>query len=418
MGHKLLLIFMFLGQALQAQIIDSIVFEGLTKTNPAFLQSHIQCKPGMPLDEKLIAHDVQQLRNLNLFFNVVSKSTLIPQSDSSYILSFVIEEANYVFPIIIVGGFKNVFKLEAGVNNINFKGEGKTIGAWYQYYDRHSFSIYYSAPKYVNSNFGHDIVFSKYSTIEPLYFHEKKSYFNFDNYAFWLNGKYTLNKKYQIELGFTPIYEQYLQLDSVEIPFTQRNFTFFKYRINSAIKFKKMDYFFERLNGIKSSLYLETIQTHQEPMASFFLAKLSTIQHFYIKKKGNLSYRHVLGISTNQDSPFSPFVLDGFLNIRGIGNRIQRGTGIHFINLEYKHTLYQNQSFLVQSNVFLDAGSLRPAGKSITNLFSFQETKAQVGFGVRLHIKKFYKTILRIDYGIGIHHMASNGFSFGMGQFF
>ncbi|MFD1550967.1 hypothetical protein DNU06_04800 [Putridiphycobacter roseus] len=418
MKTTLLFLCIFFGHNILAQKIEDIDFEGLTKTKPFFLHTHIQCKAGMPIDSVIIEKDVQQLRNLNLFFKVESKLTLLEDSSKNYRLTFIIEEANYIFPILLIGGFKDIFKLEAGLNNINYKGEGKTIGAWYQYYDRHSFSFYHNTPKYLHSNFGHNIVFSKYSTIEPLYFKAKKSFFNYDNYALWLNAKYWLNKNYHVDLGFTPMYEKYRQLDSVEIPLVQRDFTFFKFRINSGIHFKKINYLYERISGIKSTLYTETIQTKNEPMASFFLVKLSTVQHFLIHKKGNLSYRHVFGLSTNKVSPFTPFVLDGFLNIRGIGNRIERGTGIHFINLEYKHTIYQNKILILQSNVFLDAGTLRAAGEKIAMLFSLKETKAQVGFGLRLHTKKYYKTIFRLDYGIGIHKMGSNGFSFGMGQFF
>lgn len=401
----------------QSQIIDSIFFEGLTKTSEAYLRELIDCKEGISFSDSARKEDEQLLNNLNLFFSVES-TYLFNEKTGGYFVYFQIVESTYVFPIIDISGFKSVFKLQLGINNINFKGEAKTIGLWYQYYDRHSFSAYHRVPRYKNQPFGHDLIISKYSTIEPLYFHGLKSSFNFDNYSIWINGIYWLKRNWNVQLGFTPIFEHYLQLDTFDLNLPSTNFSFWKYRINSSLNFKKIDYIFERVKGVKSSLYLESIQTHGMPEASFFMAKISTAYHYLIKKKGNLSWRHEIGISTNNDSPFSPFVLDGFINLRGIGNRVARGTGIHFINLEYRHTVLTNKYLFLQGVSFLDAGSIRTPGSSWTTLFDPSTARTFAGIGLRFHSKKIYKTIFRLDYGIEISTEFTGGFSFGINQFF
>lgn len=400
-----------------ASLIDTIEFNGLTKTSESYIRSLIVCKEGLPFNDSILKQDEQTLNNLNLFFSVTSTYQHLPLK-KAYKITFNIKESTYIYPIIDISGFKSALKLQLGINNINYKGERKTIGFWYQYYDRHSFSAYHRVPRYKKKPFGHDFIISKYATVEPLYFNNQTSMFNFDNYSVNLNGIYWLNRFTNIQLGFTPIYEIYEQLDTVELNLPSKKFTFWKYRINSSLNFKKINYLFERLDGFKSSIYIESIQTHKTPMASFLMAKINTVFHYYIKKKGNLSWRHQFGISTNNFSPFSPFVLDGFINIRGIGNRVARGTGIHFANVEYRHLILKNKFFSTQVTGFTDFGTIRPPGESISHLFNPKNIETYAGIGLRFHSNKIYKTIIRLDYGIKISQEYRGGLSFGIGQFF
>ena len=401
----------------QVILIDTVILSGLTKTSESYIRSLIECKKGMPFSDSSRIEDERVLNNLNLFFSVES-TFLFNETTKGYTVYFYFEESTYVFPIIDISGFKSVLKLQLGVNNINFKGERKTVGLWYQYYDRHSFSAYHRVPKYKDHPFGHDFIVSKYSTVEPLYFKDLVSMFNFDNYSVWLNGTYWRSKDLSFQAGLTPIYEVYHQLDSVDLDLPARNFTFWKYRVNTSVNFRKIDYLYERVKGVESILYLESIQTQNNPDASFFMAKLSTIYHYFIKKRGNLSWRHQFGISTNNESPFSPFVLDGFVNLRGIGNRVARGTGIHFVNVEYRHTLNKNNLFDLQGVTFLDAGTIRPPGETWTMLFDPAKTRTFAGLGIRLVSNKIYKTIFRLDYGVELSSEFTGGFSFGIGHFF
>ncbi|MFK8037995.1 MAG: POTRA domain-containing protein [Crocinitomicaceae bacterium] len=413
----LLAAFLSVGFFLKATIIDTIEFTGLTKTSESYIRSLIECKEGLPFNDSVRRLDEQTLNNLNLFFSVESTYQFLPLK-KAYKVIFNIKESTYIYPIIDISGFQSVLKLQLGVNNINFKGEQKTVGFWYQYYDRHSFSIYHRVPRYKKQPFGHDLIISKYSTVEPLYFNDLTSIFNFDNYSVNLNGIHWLSRFTNVQLGFTPIYEVYEQLDSVELNLPSREFSFWKYRLNSSLNIKKIDYLYERLKGFKSTIYAESIQTHDMPNASFYMAKLTTVYHYLIKKKGNLSWRHQIGISTNNFSPFSPFVLDGFMNLRGIGNRVARGTGIHFVNLEYRHLIINNNIFSTQIVGFADLGSIRPPAESINHLFNPEYTKTFAGVGIRIHSNKIYKAIFRIDYGIQLGKEFRGGLSFGIGQFF
>ena len=45
-----------------------------------------------------------------------------------------------------------------------------------------------------------------------------------------------------------------------------------------------------------------------------------------VGERGNWANRLRLGLSSNMDTPFAPFAVDNNLNIRGVGNTIDRGT--------------------------------------------------------------------------------------------
>ena len=144
--------------------------------------------------------------------------------------------------------------------------------------------------------------------------------------------------------------------------------------------------------------------------------------HFFyfsrVGKKGNWANRVRLGLSSNADSPFAPFSVDNNINIRGVGNTIDRGTGAIILNSEYRHTVYEKKWFVIQSNVFIDAGSWRNPGGDFGDFSSSDSIRIHPGIGLRFMHKAVFNAIFRIDYGVGITKNDSRGFVFGIGQYF
>ena len=129
-----LFLFPFLVGTTWAARIDSVRFEGLTRTKADYLERIVKSKPGLECDSIRVIEDVCLLRNLNLFFNVESR---IDRKSEGYVdVVFIILEAKYIYPIFSVSGFKGQLKVNAGVNHINFLGRAQTLGGMYQYYDR------------------------------------------------------------------------------------------------------------------------------------------------------------------------------------------------------------------------------------------------------------------------------------------
>ncbi|MFT5821387.1 MAG: outer membrane protein insertion porin family [Crocinitomix sp.] len=399
------------------QVLETITFEGATKTNVKYLTALIDCKVGEELDTTTLAKDLQTLKNLNLFFSV-DHSVKIQAAGNAHLV-FIIEEAVYLYPIISVSGFKDQFKFQAGANQINFLGKAQSIGFLYQYYDRHSLSLFYTAPKHSNGKTGHEVALAKYSTVEPLYFQDTASSFNFDNYSVSLGGFYWLGKKLRLGLGGMYMWEQYEQIDNVDIGYQDDLFSFNKYQIRFKTDYEGINQHYEFRDGISASFFSEMIQTKDVPEASFFKATTRVKYFKRIGKRGNFGIQNQLGISTNNDSPFAPFVLDGFINVRGIGNRVERGTAEFVINAEYLHTVFNKKYFIAQVAAFSDYGALRAPGASIGSIFEEQKTNLYAGLGIRLHSRFIYKTIFRFDFSTKIiQNDKKVAFTFGLGQFF
>ena len=137
-----------------------------------------------------------------------------------------------------------------------------------------------------------------------------------------------------------------------------------------------------------------------------------------VGKRGNWASRLRLGLASNIDTPFAPFAVDNNLNIRGVGNTIDRGTGAIVLNTEYRHSLIEKDWFVLQGNLFLDGGSWRNPGGDFGDFADDQNLRLYPGIGVRFIHKRIFNAIFRIDYGHGITKAATRGVVFGIGQYF
>ena len=399
-----------------AQTISSIQFEGLKKTKEAFLLSRMECQVGTIFNASLLEKDLQHIRNLNLFFNVKAD---IQIKEANYQIKITIEEALSIYPILQLGKEEDNFYIGIGATDINWRGEGNTIGGFYKYYDRHSFQFYQITPWHKKKKTGHLIALGNYSSIEPLYFNGIKSYFNFDNYGIALTGFYNIDFHKRLEVGHTYMYEHYLKNDTVEIGDYPKdyNLKLHKSLLKVSWLFNYINYHYERLSGWRNYSSLDNVWTYNSP--DFFF-KLTNEFQFFQKwgKNGNFALRQKLGFANNPNSPFPAFVQDSHLNLRGVGNRSNRGSAEVILNLEYRHTLFRVPHFSAQIVSFMDLGNLRAIGTSFNNIFEGDQYKMYYGGGIRFHIQYIYNFILRVDYSLNAKNMDNRGFIFGIGQYF
>lgn len=404
-----------------SQQINSISFSGLTITKEDYLRDIISSKVDGEFDSSTFEDDIFLLRNLNLFFEVEG---IAETSDSlSYNLTFKIREANYLYPIISISGFQDQLKLQLGANHINFLGRAQSFGALYQFYDRHSFSVFHTARRHSNRKTGHELAVAKYSTIEPLYFNnaaggDTVSDFNFDNYSVSAGGHYWLGRYTNAGLGAAYFYEDYVQRDDAFDLFGMKRFNFHKHQLRTHVETNRVEHLFERQSGWKARAYGEWIKTYSDGAPSFLKLQLSGTYYQLIGERGNLAGSARLGTASNAQSPFAPFVLDGFLNVRGIGNRVERGTAEIVVNGEYRHSVWIHKYVTLQSAAFFDYGALREAGQSFNTLFDDEHPNLFLGAGLRFNLNILYKTCIRVDYSINPFDTSQHGFTFGFGQFF
>jgi outer membrane protein insertion porin family len=403
-----------------AQQIRSISFSGLTITKEDYLRDIISCKENGDFMEKVFQDDIFLLRNLNLFFEV--EGTAVTTDSISYDLTFTIREANYIYPIFSIGGFDDQLKLQVGANHINFLGRAQSFGVQYQYYDRHSFSIFHKANRHSNRKTGHELSAAKYSTIEPLYFSNNQgvdtvSSFNFDNYSVSAGGHYWLGRYTNAGIGAAYMYEDYFQRDNA-FSLGATRFNFHKHQLRSHVETNRVQYLFERQSGWKARAYGEWIKTYADFAPSFLKLTLDGTYYRLIGDRGNFAGRFRFGTSSNEFSPFAPFVLDGFINVRGIGNRVERGTAELILNAEYRHSLWIHKYVTLQSTTFFDYGTLREAGQSFNTMFDDENPNLFLGAGLRFNLNVIYNTCIRVDYSVNPFDPSQHGLTFGFGQFF
>jgi outer membrane protein insertion porin family len=427
-GIALIVSFLFLAQNF-GQIVRQISFENLTETNVNFLKNHIDTKENTILDEKQIKNDVQLIKNLNLFLAVDYKT--IQNSDSSVNVIFIIKESKYLYPIFTLGGFGKKINFSLGFGHINFRGRAQSLGFFYQFYDRHSFNIYHNVPFHKNTKTGHDFSLGIKGTIEPLYFSNEARQFKYDNYHISLGAHRWLNRFIKFGFGGMSMYELYqnnqptksineIATDGTSAsPYeTSKRFSLFKIQARSFLSYTRVNYMFERRSGLSATLFAENIQTFRVKDASFFKLTNDLSLFRIVGKNGNIAFRNKIGISTNNDSPFSPFVIDGYVNIRGSGDRVARGTGELIFNLEYQYTVWRHKYFVLQTNTYADVGYIRSAGAKIKTAFQSNNSYYFSGIGVRLQSRFLYNTTLRIDYGANLKNASNRSFTFGLGHFF
>ena len=209
------------------------------------------------------------------------------------------------------------------------------------------------------------------------------------------------------------------------MPNTPFNLQANKLRYRGVYRYVNLDIDYQYFDGITSEFTAEYNQflngdaAGEEFLNDFLALRNDLIYYKKLNKRGNWASRLRLAASIgNEDSPFAPFSLDNQLNIRGVGNTVDRGTAAIVLNTEYRHTLYEKNWFVLQSNVFIDAGTWRNPGQSISELFDGSTARLYPGLGVRFIHKRIFNAVFRLDYGFGVTRNGTNGIVFGIGQYF
>ncbi len=399
--------------------IDAIRFEGLKRTQKEYLLRFISTHPPSSLDSAALAFDVQQLKNLSILANVTYR--IETQNDSNYVV-FACEERITSLPIIGFGAIKENFWTELGFNDINAFGTGIEMIILYRYYDRHSLYLSYRTPYVNNSKWGYGIALKSWATIEPLYFQGQSVSYNYDIHSMELTGMYQASHNHRIEFTKGYFYENINKREGENQLLGPKRID--KNKILTKIHYtsRHINHHYFYLSGYAHSTQAEYIFT-PEPAGNSgqrenFIKVINDFKYFKrIGKKGNFAIRISLGLSTNEATAFTPFVVDSHVNIRGSGNRVARGTAELLLNMEYRQTLFENHFGAIQGVVFSDNGTWRSAGGSFKELVQKASLRQYVGAGLRFIYKKTYDAVLRIDYGADVNG-SSSGLVIGIGQYF
>ncbi|WP_438969428.1 POTRA domain-containing protein [Nonlabens sp.] len=421
MSKSLLLIMvLFITNSLLAQniIIKNIQFEGLKRTKESFLRRLVKVKPLSAYNIEQIETDVERLNRLPGIAKAVYQ--LDKTNPAAYILTYEVVENFTIIPGVRVSQANDdSFAFRLSVFEFNFLGQNQIIGGFYGRNVFDSFGGYWEAPYLFSNKLGIGVNYIKNVTREPIFFPDDNTVnYKLDNLSTEIYALYELDFHNNFQLGIKYVDQEYSFIDGLATTDVPDKLSAQKWSILTEYENNHLVVDYQYVYGYRNFTNVELI-TGGEGLLDDELIAQTDFQYFKkIGNKGNWASRLKLSYATFNDSRFAPFALDNQLNIRGAGNSAGRGTAEITLNTEYRHTLYEKDWFVLQSNTFLDTGTRRNPTGDLNDLVSNSTLKVNPGLGIRFIHKRIFNAVIRFDYGFGIGNNATNGFVFGIGQYF
>ncbi|MEO1262246.1 MAG: hypothetical protein AAFZ15_25795 [Bacteroidota bacterium] len=397
--------------------IEKITFEGLKRTKTSYLLSFINTLPGTVPVDSIIQRDVQTLKNM---VGIGDARYQLDTVDGQFQLTFFVDELRTLLPIVNFGGIRDNFWFQLGFADDNWAGRGQFLTAFYQNNDsRHNGQIYYRVPYFKNTQWGFSASLTRWASREPLFFPEGTVNYDYDFNSVALTVIRHFGIHRGLEIGGNYFVEKYTKSASqfLENPPGPDGLRQPKFLSKFEYSENFLNYHFFYLSGLSWRVNLQNVFNTLDN-TWFNSLQFQGRQFTRIGAKGNLAMRLRLAISTNNDTPFAPFVLDSHVNIRGVGNRIDRGTAQVVLNAEYRHTIFDTNKWAAQSVVFSDSGTWRKPGGELSDLLDSEQFRQFIGGGFRVIYKKYYGAVFRVDYGVDIFNKKQRGVVLGLGQYF
>lgn len=414
-------VFLFLSAVMmgfaQEPLVDDLKISGAKRTKVQFLKKLVQVGPGSELDSVLMQQDMERLKRLpsisHAYFQVFSAA------DGKHNVFYHIEENFTLIPFAnLFSSSNDDFAFRIGLQEFNLLGRNITLGGFYQLDVFNSYGLSIRAPYLFTNKLGLAINYHDFTTQEPVFFDNTTADYKYNNNGFEALGLYEINFRHRVELGFSLFTEDYTYLAGATNPNVPQALKVDKHLFKLIYNYDDIEYFYQYLSGFRSALNFQYVGSTDTALPEFLIGFNDFAYFHRIGDKGNWASRLRLGLASNVDTPFAPFTVDNNLNIRGVGNTIDRGTGAIVFNTEYRHTLIDENWFVLQGNFFVDGGSWRNPGGGFGDFADSQNIRIYPGVGLRFIHKRIFNAIFRIDYGYGITKDASRGLVFGIGQYF
>lgn len=414
-------VFLFLSAVMmgfaQEPLVDDLKISGAKRTKVQFLKKLVQVGPGSVLDSVLMQQDMERLKRLpsisHAYFQVFSAA------DGKHNVFYHIEENFTLIPFAnLFSSSNDDFAFRIGLQEFNLLGRNITLGGFYQLDVFNSYGLSVRAPYLFTNKLGLAINYHDFTTQEPVFFDNTTADYKYNNNGFEALGLYEINFRHRVELGFSLFTEDYTYLAGATNPNVPQALKVDKHLFKLIYNYDDIEYFYQYLSGFRSALNFQYVGSTDTALPEFLIGFNDFAYFHRIGDRGNWASRLRLGLASNVDTPFAPFTVDNNLNIRGVGNTIDRGTGAIVFNTEYRHTLIDENWFVLQGNFFVDGGSWRNPGGGFGDFADSQNIRIYPGVGLRFIHKRIFNAIFRIDYGYGITKDASRGLVFGIGQYF
>ncbi len=399
-------------------VVYSLEFKGLKRTRTSFARQMVHVKPGDLLDSAKLKADIQMLIRLPSVAHAYYQ--IFRSHENQYRVFYNVEENFTLLPTFNIWTVGDRLWWYTGLSEYNFLGRNILLEGFYRNNGKHSYGINFKAPFLWEAKWGVAATYKHLVSDEPVYFGETTAIYEYKNTSFELLGLYQWNFNNRLELGGSLFREEYSYIEGGEgIENKPERLLQNKWLVKLNHQYYRVDQYYQYLSGIVNSFNFQTVMTVNDPQPAFNIFWNEWTCYRRLGKKGNFAGRFRLGFSTNNDSPFSAFVVDNHVNIRGVGDRVDRGSAVITLNSEYRNTLWEKDWAAVQGVGFIDYGSWRQPGGGLDDFSKAANIYVYSGGGMRFILKKVYNATLRIDYGVGLTAANnSQGWVLGLGQYF
>lgn len=416
--YKLLGLFwlILLPISLNAQLILGVDlhFEGkIRRTDPNFLRQHLLCRVGIPFDPQLIVQDEQFLKNLGIFYGVWS-DVRTDETGNRWI-TFHLEEGLTLLPQLRFNSDATHPDVQFSIQENHLGGRANQLRVSLRHYDRLSAEVNTNFP-YLYENWGFAAEVGIKRTNEPLFLSETVAYkVNIPQYKAFLT--YNLlsrshRAQWQISAGGGLLHESYRKIDASQPGPSAVEYAKTLWRLES--RFHQEQVVPRHRAGNRFVAQYEKIRGD----GSF--QKLS-LENQFAKRLGNSTnflFRNQIALATRKNSPFQPFVLDNYENVRGVGNRVRRGNGAWVFNTELRHDFWLWTRSSVQGVAFSDIAFWQSGDAPLSTAFRKENRYIYAGVGLRLYFRKIFDPVFRIDYAFNGKNLKEGAFVFGSGHYF
>jgi outer membrane protein assembly factor BamA len=402
----------------QEMHVADLKVQGNKKISTNFIKRISTTKGGQTLDSLRLENDIKRLKRLpaiaHAYFQVFPAD-----KENEYNVFYNIEENLTIIPSASVYTSSNGdFAYRLGLYEFNMFKQNIAFGGFYQNDIYNSYGINLRAPYLFSSKLGMAINYQNLATQEPVFFNNTSANYKYNNKSFEVLGLYEFTFKHRIALGLNYFTEQYNYKFGATSPEIPLQLKVKKLLYKAGYTFDNLEYDYQYISGFKSILNVQYVLSRDNSQPTFSIVINDFLYFNRITKTTNWASRLRLGVATNKESPFAPFSVDNNLNIRGVGNIIDRGTAAIVLNTEFRKTVYEKNWFVLQGNAFIDAGTWRNPGGNFGDFEKEENIRIYPGLGLRFIHKRIFNAIFRIDYGYGITKNASTGLVFGIGQYF
>ena len=407
------------------EIVDQLEFKGLKRTKESFLRRLMNLGDGKPLDTVLIKDDVERLNRLP---GIAKASYKIQKNGDDTVLTYDIVENFTIIPGLRVSQANDGeggIAFRTSIFDFNLFGNNQLFGGFFERDVFNSWGVFWEHPFLFSNKAGIGVNYQDLTTFEPVFFPGETTDYQFNAQTGEVQLLISADFKNEAEFGVAFLRETYNIIGDNPIANTPAFVESDKLVYRGVYRYVDLDIDYQYIDGVQSEFtgqyfqFLEGSAQAEEFLGAFVSLRNDLLWFKRVGKRGNWASRVRLAAAFgNEDSAFAPFTLDNQINIRGVGNTVDRGTASAVLNTEYRHTFFERDWFVVQGNAFVDAGSWRLPGEEFSQLFEGSTTRLAPGLGFRLIHKRIFNAVFRLDYGFGVGSEATSGVVFGIGQFF